>query len=243
MVAFQDSVISIICFKWAPRPGYRSKFEAVHVHTLRNMVRRHYPDPHRFICITDDPTGLDADVEVIPLWDDYADLPNPSFPDGPSCYRRLKMFSPDIGKLVGERFVCIDLDVVIVDDLRPLFNRTEDFVGFRNPVPQWPLNGSMFMMTAGARPDVWNSFDPLISPKLTHEASMRGSDQGWMSYVLGWEEAMWGPEDGVISFQREVVRKAGRLPIGARVVFFWGKFDPWSRQARAVSPWIKDHYR
>ena len=236
-------MLSVVCFKWKPRPGYRSKFEAQHVHTLRNMVARHYPDPHRFICVTDDPTGLDAGVEVVPLWDDHATVPNPSFPDGPSCYRRLKVFSPYIAPILGERIVCVDLDVVITDDMRPLWNRPEPFVGWRDPAGQWAYNGSMFLLTAGARPDVWETFDPDVSPGLSSAAGMRGSDQGWMSYCLGWDLPAWTAKDGVISFQREIRKAQGRLPRDTRIVIFWGKHDPWVRQAQALAPWIKEHYR
>lgn len=236
-------MLSIVCFKWRPRPGYRSSFGPQQVHILRNMVRRNYADPHRIVCVTDDPTGLDDDVHVVPLWDDHASVPNPSFSDGPSCYRRLKTFDPVTARLLGDRFVCIDLDVVITGDLRPLWNRKEAFVGWRNPVPQWPLNGSMFMMSAGARPQVWETFDPAKSPQISHGAGMRGSDQGWMSYVLGWKEAMWTHDDGVISYQREIKRGVGRLPKDTRMVFFWGKDDPWEPKAREQAPWIVEHYR
>jgi len=236
-------MLSVVTFKWRPRAGYRSTYGPEQVHVMRNMVRRHYPDPHRFICITDDPAGLAPDIEVVPLWNDHASVPNPSFPDGPSCYRRLRLFAPDIGKLLGERIVAIDLDVVITADLRPLWNRAEDFVGWRDPVRKWPYNGSMFMLTAGARPQVWETFDPQRSPALSSAAGMRGSDQGWMSYVLGWKEAAWTEADGVISFQREVKAAGGRLPSRSRIVVFWGRHDPWSRQAQAMAPWIKEHYR
>ena len=128
-------MLSVVCFKWKPKPGYRSTYGPHQVHKLRNMVARHYQKPHRFICVTDDAEGLDAGVEVVPLWDDYADIPNPSFRNGPSCYRRLKVFSRDIGNVLGERFVCIDLDVVISGDLRPLFDRTEDFIAWKNSAP------------------------------------------------------------------------------------------------------------
>ncbi len=236
-------MISVVVFKWKPRAGYRSNYGGQQVNVLRRMVRRHYPEPHRFICVTDDPTGIDAGIEIVPLWDDHAEVPNPSFKDGPSCYRRLKVFSRDIGIVLGERFICIDLDVVITGDLRPIFNRKESFVGWRNPVPAWPLNGSLFMLDAGARPQVWETFDPETSPALSSRAGMRGSDQGWMSYTLGWDEAMVDHHDGVISYQKECKRLAGRLPRGARIVVFWGALDPWSPLAQKRSPWIKEHYR
>lgn len=248
-------MISVVCFKWRPRAGYRSAYGGEQVNTLRRMVARNYPDPHRFICITDDPTDIEEGVEIVPLWDDHAEIPNPSFKDGPSCYRRLKVFSRDIGELLGERFCCMDLDVVITGDLRPLLNRTEDFIAWKNPHPMWPLNGSMFMLTAGSRPEVWESFNPKTSPAESHGANCRGSDQGWMSYVLGTKEATWGPEDGVWSFQDEIVQRralrAGKLPprppyslpTGAKVVVFHGAVDPWMPAARKLAPWVEEHYQ
>ncbi len=144
----------------------------------------------------------------------------------------------------------MDLDVVITDDLRPLLNRTEDFIAWKNPHPMWPYNGSMFMLTAGARPDVWESFDPKTSPAESHAANCRGSDQGWMSYVLGNGEATWGPEDGVYSFQDELVKRRRRMPIppyplpsNARVVVFHGPVDPWSPGVGKLARWVKDHYK
>ena len=236
-------MLSVVCFKWRPRPGYRSTYAPATVHTLRNMVRRHYSRPHRFICITDDAAGLDDDIEVVPLWDDHAEVPNPSFRTGPSCYRRLKVFSREIGDVLGERFLCVDLDTVICGDLEPLLDRPEDFVSWRNPDPRWPINGSLFMLRAGSRPEVWESFDPATSPAISHAARCYGSDQGWMSYVLGSSEASWGPEDGVYSYSDEVSKRGNILPENARVVSFHGRWDPWDPIVHKVAPWVRRHYR
>ena len=241
-----EVTLSIVTFKWKPIGNYRSIFGPEQVKVMRSMVARNYPEPHRFICVTDDPAGLE-DVETVPLWDDYAHIPNPSFRGGPSCYRRLKVFSRDIGKVLGERFVCLDLDMLITGDLRPLLNRTEDFIAWKNPNPMWPYNGSMFMLTAGSRPEVWESFDPETSPSISHSANCKGSDQGWMSYVLGPSEATWGTQDGVWSYQDQILRRRGvtlaeRLPSGAKVVAFHGAIDPWHRVAKRT-PWIREHYR
>lgn len=221
---------------------------------MRRMVARNYSDPHRFICVTDEPAKLDPEVEVVPIWNDHARIPNPSFRDGPSCYRRLKVFSRDIGQVLGERFVCIDLDMLITGDLRPLLNRKEDFIAWRNPHPMWPYNGSMFMLTAGSRPQVWETFDPRTSPAKSHAAGCRGSDQGWISYVLGPGEATWDRKDGVWSYQDEILgrkRVNGRLtydiqnaplPRNAKVIAFHGRYDPWARETQRMSPWITEHY-
>lgn len=246
-------MLSFVTFKWRPAPGYRSNYGPEQVNTLRRMVARHYDAPHIFYCVTDNPSGLDPEVISVPLWDDYANLPNPSFRGGPSCFRRLKLFSSDIGALLGDRIVHMDLDVVITGDLRPLLDRSEPFVGWRNPNPRWPLNGSFFMLRAGAHSEVWEDFDADLSPAIANAAGCRGSDQGWMSYVLGRDQPTWSADDGVYSFQDELYRRGrfgrgrssgtGRLPDGARVVVFHGALDPWMPEAVKVAPWIKEHYR
>lgn len=236
-------MISVVCFKWQPQPGYRSEYAPATVNTLRSMVERNYGRPHRFICVTDDPIGLDPRIEWVPLWNDHAELPNPSFHTGPSCFRRLKVFSREIGAVLGERFVCMDLDTVITGDLTPLLDRTEDFIAWRNPDPRWPLNGSLFMLTAGARPQVWEEFDPKTSPARSHAAGCKGSDQGWMSYILGKTETTWGPEDGVYSYRDEIAKRGNRLPKNARAVMFHGHWDPWDQEVHKVAPWVREHYR
>lgn len=236
-------MISVVCFKWAPRRGYRSQYAPATVNTLRRMVSRHYRRAHRFICVTDDARGFDPEVETVPLWDDHATLPNPSFTTGPSCYRRLRVFARDAGALLGERFVCFDLDTVITGDLSPLLDRDEDFIAWRNPDPRWPLNGSMFMLTAGTRPQVWEEFDPETSPARAHAAGCKGSDQGWMSYILGTGEATWGPEDGVYSYRMEICPRQNKLPENARAVMFHGAHDPWMPIVTKVAPWVREHYR
>lgn len=233
--------LSVICWKWRPAPGYRSQFGPRAVNTLQRMVARHYDRPHRFVCVTDDPTGLDPAVEVVPLWNDFANVPSPHGGHNPSCYRRLKAFSPEIEAVFGRRFVSIDLDTVIVGDLSPLFDRPEDFIIWGETNPKSFYNGSMWMMTAGARPQVWERFDPKTSPREAKRAGRFGSDQGWISHVLGKGESTWGRRDGVYSYRVHLAPRGGRLPHDARIVMFHGAVDPWSLQAQQLS-WVREHW-
>lgn len=234
--------LTVVTFKWRAPPGYRSTFRGEHVDTLRRMVRRHYQAPHRFICITDDDAGIqEPDVECFELWNDFSTVRNPSGQKNPSCYRRLRLFAPQPGAFLGPRFVVLDLDAVITGDLRPLWDRPDPFVIWRSSTSGNPYNGSMWLLEAGARPDVWWEFDPKLSPLETRRARLYGSDQAWIAHVLGPNEATWGPEHGVLSFRNDVER-TGHLPAGARVVFFHGKTDPWDREAQRL-PWVREHYR
>lgn len=231
----QPEPLTVVTFKWHT-PGYRAKFNPEHVRTLQSMVARHYPDPHRIVCFTDDPVGIE-DV-ALPLWDDYASVPNPTGGGRPSCYRRLKLWDPAMRDVLGRRFVMLDLDVVICGDLRPLWNRPEDVVMWRSPSREWPYNGAMMLANTGARPQAWADFDPHESPRITQARGYRGSDQAWLSHILGPDEAVWTAKDGVI-FQNDLWRPHSRQPRDGRVVFTTGGHPPW----KARAPWVRQHYR
>jgi hypothetical protein len=236
--------LSVVTWKWHT-PGYRSVFTAETVNTLRRMVARHYTYPHRFLCVTDDAAGLSPDIEVVPAWNDYANVPSPAGGKHPSCYRRLRAFHPEIGEVFGPRFVSIDLDVVITGDLQGLWQRPEDFVIWGDTNPRTYYNGSMILMNAGARPRVWTDFDPRLSPRVSRSAGHFGSDQGWISHCLGPKEAKWARADGIVSFRNDVQPRGynAGLPSGTKLVVFHGAMDPWSPIAQRNYGWIREHYK
>lgn len=237
-------MIQVVCWLWRPTtPKYRSAFKAEHVNIFRNMIERHLHVPHEVVCITDMPKGIDERVRIIPLWDDHVSVPSPHGGFSPSCYRRLKAFSPEMAEVIGPRFISMDLDVVIVDDITGLLTREEDFIIWGSVLRTTPYNGSMWMMNAGARKRVWEEFDPNVSPVLTRKAGYHGSDQAWMSYCLGKGETQWTPEsDGVYAFRSDLKKRRYVLPDDAKIVFFQGHNDPWDEFSHKVAPWIKDHY-
>ena len=204
------------------------------------MVAAHYQRPHRVICVTDDARGIYSGIKIVPPWGDFEGLASPHGGMHPSCYRRLRAFHPDIAEVFGSRFVCLDLDVVLVADVAPLWDRPDDFVAYRDPLFPRQYNGSMLLLRAGARPGVWDDFDPLHSPRAAGRMGYRGSDQAWISYRLP-GEATWGREDGVLSYRRDVHPNGGNLPDGARVVFFHGRVDPWSDEAQRLD-WVREHW-
>ena len=235
------SALTVVTWKWTT-PGYRSTFGPETVNTLARMVRRHYRTDVRVVCVTDEPEGIDTSVEIIPAWNDFAHVPSPHGEKQPSCYRRLRAFHPDVGQVFGERFVSMDLDCVIVGDMTPLWERDEDFVIWGDTGPRTLYNGSMFLMTAGARPQVWERFNPESSPMTSKSAGFWGSDQGWISYCLGKGEATWAYKDGVISYRNHVMPSDGRLPEHARVVFLHGHNDPWTPTVQQRHRWLREAY-
>lgn len=236
-------MFSVVTFKWKPIMAYRSKFSATHVNSLRRQFEVHCRVPHRFICITDDPNGLDSQIEAVKIWDDFKDIPNPTWLNGPRCYRRLLTFGEAFRQIAGDRFLCIDLDVLLTGDVTPLVEREEDFLMWGTDNADIPFCGSMYMMTTGVHEEVLGSFDPIRSPILSEEAGYRGSDQAWIRYCIGDDIATWNRKnDGVYSYQDYIMPKChGRLPTDARVVMFHGKPDYWDQVALQRSPWIREH--
>ncbi len=246
-------MLTVVCWKWHPVPGSRhpaTAYTARHVNVLRAMVRRHLHRSHEFVCVTDDPQGLDPDIRIVPLWDDWRNLGR--------CYVRLRAFAPDMAKIFGPRFVSIDLDTVIVDDITPLFDTAVDFKIWGDVLASTPYNGSLWLLNAGSRRSVWAQFDPDTHICEAAQAGLIGSDQAWLALHLGADEAKWTRADGVVSFRHHVLGRRNwpiaklrrvlpeplraRPPDGARIVFFHGSHDPSHPSVQDAFPWIKEHW-
>jgi len=224
--------LRVVCWKWK-QPGYRSQFTSKHVNVLYRMIKRHYHQPFEMVCITDDGEGLHSGIRVIPLWDDWRECGR--------CTVRLKLFSEEMRRIIGPRFVSIDLDVVITGDITPIWDIEEDFKINAIAVKGQPYNGGMFIMNAGARKQAWEKFEGMTSMDKAHQMGYKGSDQAWLPLILGANEPTWGPDDGVYSYRGSIKRTS--LPENARMVFFQGIQDPWDRKTQQESPWIKSHWK
>lgn len=241
-------MIHFVVWKWFS-PTYRTVFTAEYVNVFQAMLKRCYRAKHRLICITDDPKGIKC--ETFPLWKDHCDVVNASSPMFPSCYRRLKIFAPEaqraLGIAEGERIVSCDLDVVLCGDMVPMFDRPEEFVGWKGLGTYTPVvyNGSLFMFQAGRLQWMWTEFDPVLSPQQTRDAKYFGSDQAWMSFKLNGTAPGWDVGEGVYSYNRDFSREGGhkQLPANARAVFFNGKRKPWESVTQTSAPWITRHWR
>lgn len=222
--------LTALTWLWTQKEG-RAAFNATHVNVWAAMLRRHCTLDLDIACVTATPQGIDPSVRIIAPPGEWDGLQTSHWRGGrPSCYRRITMFRPDAADIFGERFVCMDLDVVIGANIDAILDRDEDFV-INSPSESGPrrlYNGSMMMLTAGARAKVYETF----TPEKAEEASTRymGSDQAWIAYVLGKGEAMWSPADGV--------KRWGQEP--GPIVFFPGHVKPWDVLDHE---WVGEHYR
>ncbi len=234
-------MISVVCWMWS---GPLRSFLPGHVNALRRMVAHYLPIPHRFICVTDEQTGLDPAVEWIRTPSSSQALGGLYTPEGPrfpSCYRRLWGFSEE-ARILGDRILVIDIDLVVLRDMSHIFAETADFVGWR-PYRDWGsklrFGGGMYLMTTGSRSFVWDDFKGQSSIHESRRAGFRGSDQAWISYKLApRNEAYFGKDKGLYSV-RDLTPKM-KLPADACVVQFNGNEKPWQSNTSWVrSAWAQ----
>jgi hypothetical protein len=244
-------MLSVISYFWQDPARQRScQFTADDVRAWDRMVGRHLTVPHRRICITHRPDLIDF-METAPL-DMTKHVPS-------TCLVKLMHWRPNIARVLGERILCMDIDCVVTASLNPLVKRDEDVVLWRNPNfaeggRRGFYQGSMQLLTAGARPFLWADMDPKSAPAMLNRR-FGGAEQAWISERLntrwpsqGWEwnEAYWTEADGVYGAGRLFNGQMGEgvtteLPENARVVFFPGDRAPSQDTVKAAHPWIAPH--
>lgn len=230
-------MLTVLAWFWRQEKS-RAVYTAEHVNIWAHMVRRNLSMPHRICCVTDDAEGIEPWIEIIRPPGDFLDITNPRWSNGkPQCYRRLSMFRRDAAEIFGERFVCMDLDSVIGGPLDPLFERDEDLVLFRGTHRRRPYNGSMMLIRAGCRPDLFEDFNQAVA--LESGGLYCGSDQAWLMHKLGPDMPVWDDRDGVHWYRSFAFRcLRGKVP---RLMFFPGSIKPWD--AVHLDKFTREHYR
>ena len=113
-ISVGEPALPIVLWQWGGR------FPQHYIDRMKNMLHRHLNLRHEIVLISDRPAPREYAGRFIPLWDDYR--------VAGKCHVRLKAFHPSMREIIGPRFAWIDLDMIIVDDVTPMFSRTEDFV-------------------------------------------------------------------------------------------------------------------
>ena len=119
-------MITVACVRTGTKYGIQ------YVERLRNMVKRHLPVDHEFICLTDQPEDVDG-ITFIPIGEWSGMLPG-------WWAKMLLLSNAWRGDL---RTIYLDLDTVVVGDLTPLAEYDGAFALCRNFTqlsghPTWP---------------------------------------------------------------------------------------------------------
>lgn len=234
---------SVVCWIWGNGADGSRRYLPNQVNVLQRMFARNLREKHRFVCVTDETKGFDKGVEVFPTPPEAIEVGRNKSPEGlrfPSCYRRLWMFSEG-AKVFGDRVMLIDVDLVVLRDVSPIFDLTADFVGWR-PFRDWGAQmrygGGIYLLTPGTRRKVWEDFKGETSIRQARAAGFRGSDQAWLSYKLGPNEIHWPKSSGIYSI-RDFPKTPHAPPNDARLVQFNGPTKPWN----SPLTWARQNWR
>jgi hypothetical protein len=243
-------MLSVVVFKWEPLPDQlesiptqvgpsKVDYGADHVNTHYNMVKRNLKIPFNYILITDNISPkINKEIKQIKLWEKHRELGG--------CFHRLFTFSKEFKEYVGDRFVAMDLDMIITGDITPLFDHDHEFVYYKmrgSDGTGWRMNNGMYMMNTGARSFVWELFDedPQKIMSIRHGP---GTDQGVTNALLDLKmESHWSQGLGILDMRQDILEK-GRteLPPNTLIVMWPGPRDPMQQQWREQFPWIEEHY-
>lgn len=224
---------TIICMKWGTRYGPE------YVNRLRAGIAKYTRRPVRFICFTDDPSGLRPDVEVMPL-------PPINVPARVESYKpwpKLSVWQYPLADLSGD-ILFLDIDMVVTGPLDDFFDYCPgEYCVIENwtQLGQGVGNTSVFRFPAGKYKFIYDDFvrDPeaiLTAYKI---------EQQYISTKI--PEGKFWPRDWCLSFKHSCLPKfpmnwflAPALPAGARLVAFTGKPDP---DEAAVGKWPAPWYK
>lgn len=251
--------MQVVVFKWQPKTNEKEtipsqsivSYTSEHVNTFARMLKRNLYMDYEFLCVTDNPQGLQPGlVKAIPLWDKCRNLGG--------CYNRLYVFSDDMKYYLGSRILCMDLDMVITQNITPIIRKFNDidFVYYRMRGPDgtgYRMNNSMFMMNAGARRYVWEKFEAAynhygldyIKKYVTENGANPGTDQAWCNRVIDIDkEWYWSMNDGIYDMRLDFIETGKtKLPDDSRIVMFPGPRDPTLPELKQKYQWIEEYYK
>jgi hypothetical protein len=232
---------TFMCFKWGQ--GYPCRYTNILFRALKDTMSRDF----RFVCITDDETGLEDGIETRPIPPfkmDRADWTKGMWP-------KLAGFAPDLVE-DGTPVLMLDVDIIVLRDLAPLFDILEKEGGLHimrdvpDTLPRWfprwfgkPLlsNSSVAGFIAGEQTHLYTEF----KDKTYEELRPLRNDQNFIHYkAIGRKD--W-PTGWMLSFKKShsfhfpvnLVRPI-RRPDGY-IVIFHGQPNPEDMAQRPFKRW------
>ncbi len=210
---------NVICVKWG------TKFGPEYVNRLYKMVEKNLTIPHRFVCFTNEPEGINEGVEIRP----FNMLDDSGLPE--KAWKKLSLFTDKLGDLEG-RALFLDLDIVILRNIDEFFNVPGEFViikdwDFKNDIIG---NSSVFRFEVNKHKDIIDNFykeGKDIRKRYKNEQAFL-SHQMYNKGILTYWDENW-----CVSFKRNCLRKfpfnyfyEPKEPSEAKILVFHGRPNP-----------------
>lgn len=210
---------NVVCVKWG------NKFGPEYVNRLYKMVEKNLTIPHRFVCITDNPEGIDKGVETRPFYElDDSGLPE-------KAWKKLGLFTDKLADLKGNALF-LDLDIVILKNIDEFFTVPGEFLIIKD----WDFeddiigNSSVFRFEVNKHKDIIENFY-----KEGKDIRKRyRNEQAFLSYqmknkgILNYWDKKW-----CVSFKRNCLRpfpmnyfQVPKEPLEAKILVFHGRPNP-----------------
>lgn len=224
---------NIVCMKWGDLYG------ADYVNKLYAMTSRNINGEFRFVCLTDNPNGVNEAIECMECPE--IDIPSPLCNTG---WRKITLWAENLPNLDGD-WLFLDLDVVIVGPLDAFFDFEPEktFVVMRN----WTQPGqnigntSVYRFRTGSHPYLYQN---LLKDHKNIIDRYR-NEQTYISKTIS-DMGFW-PDGWCILFKVQCVPpmpqrwwKEPKLPPDARIVAFPGSPNP---HEAAVGQWPAKWYK
>lgn len=199
-------------------------FTADYVVRLRNMVARHYPERHSFVCLTDRPAEL-AGIETI-----RTGAPVGYF----AWWKKLELFAAK--RLDRGRVVYLDLDTLVLADLTPIVEYPAPFAliphaGSFKPKAPYSIcarfNSSCMVWDGGTLGYLWDDWKPSITRRLW-------GDQDYLGVRVATNAAKTFPLEW---FPRLSDIRSARPPQAAKVVLCK---KPKNEEASQRFAWVRE---
>ena len=181
------------------------KYGPEYVNRLAAMVERHTTIQHYFLCLTDDPTGLECAHAPIGT-------------DLPGWWSKLQLFNPE-SALQAHRVFFLDLDTIIVGNIDLLLAYDGPFAILKDFYRPSTFGSAIMSIAPGFGQEIWTKFTPSV---------MQGyaGDQDWIYRCLfevpvsRWQDDYPGQ---IVSYK---VHCQDGIPDDARIICFHGVPKP-----------------
>lgn len=252
--------LNFVCMKWGTFYGPE------YVNNLYRMIKRNVTVPFRLVCYTERKEGIDKNVEIFPLppFDAAKRVKNTR------AYGKKTLARGDLKPFKkGERFLYLDLDVVIMGNLEAFFKyeTDKDFIITYN----WTRgkgkigNSSVTLFRVGPLQYIVDDMEKNLEKRMKEYKS---ASQEYLSAMVikKYGKLTFWPDEWVRSFQIHSMPakwlrlfKAPIEPKGCKILVFHGAVNPpdaiagvwprkvplWKKWYKTVrpTPWLKKYWK
>ena len=181
----------VLCMRWG------SLYPSTYVNVLHAAVRHHMTGSFRFVCLTNEPAGLNPEIEHYPI-PDIGFRPE-HWEHG--CWPKLTVFMPDLYGLRG-RALFLDLDSLVVGNLDSFFKSNPGVVVLdwssmkgNHQAPNREVGTGVFAFTLGSESQIVRTFHQSPEAAVRNFRLEQNFVQAKASSIDYW------PRDWVVSFK------------------------------------------